>query len=286
MIPRALILPAAIAAAAFIFPARSSAPLGMVKVPGGTFDYGTDSTEVAAIVAKYHLPNADFIGPEAPKYKVTVPSFYLDKHEVTVADYVMFIVRDTAWLPKGDSGTITTNGDYLKLWREGAVREATDTLPVTYITWFAAKSYCKKQSKRLPTEVEWEYAARGGAVGDVYPWGTSEPDTARANFALSAIDHTVKVEHYPANAYGLFDMAGNVWELTADQWSDPRSAPGKGPVEIEGWSKDREQAAHQRIVIKGGSYSSGPALIRVRARYSHPAGGAQPNVGFRCAKDT
>jgi len=297
MIPRTLFLSAAFLAPLLWLPnaerrapspSRSpnpaAAPNGMVKIPGGTFDFGTDTSEIAGLVAKYHLSSADLISPEAPRYKVTMPAFYIDRHEITVAEYIMFVVRDTTWLPKGDSGQIS-NGDYLKPWLAGAVREATDTLPVTYITWFSARKYCKSQSKRLPTEVEWEYAARGGAAGDVYPWGDADADTSRANFAVSAIDHPVKVEHYAPNAYGLYDMAGNVWELTADQWSDPRAMPGKKPVDVEGWSKDRQQAAHQRVVIKGGSYSSGPALLRARARYSHPAGGAEPNVGFRCAKD-
>jgi formylglycine-generating enzyme required for sulfatase activity len=287
MIPRALILPAAIVAAALLpSPSSlpSSTPSSMVKIPGGTFDYGTDSSEIAALVAKYELPTTDIVSSEAPRYQVTLPSFYMDKHEVTIAEYILFAVRDTTWLPKGDSGQIS-NGDYLKPWLAGSVRTATDTLPVTYVTWFAARKYCKQQGKRLPTEVEWEYAARGGAVGDVYPWGDAPPDTSRANYGASAIDHPVKVGHYAPNAYGLYDMAGNVWEFTADQWSDPREAPGKKPVDVEPWSKDRSQAARQRVVIKGGSYGGGPVNLRVRYRDSHPAGGAQPFVGFRCAKN-
>ena len=283
MIPRALALPAALVAAAML-PAVNGPPTGMVKIPAGTFEYGSDSSDIPALVEKYHLPVTDIVGSEAPKYRVTMPAFYMDKHEVTVLEYVAFIQKDTTYLPHGDSGGVS-NGDYLKPWQSMVVPPGTDSLPVTYVTWFAARSYCKKFGKRLPTEVEWEYAALGGQSGDVFPWGDAPPDPSRANFAGSGIDHPLHVAKYAPNPYGLYDMAGNVWEFTADQWSDPRTAPTRKPVEVEPWSKDRDLAARQRVVIRGGSYGGGAVNLRVRYRDSHPAGGAQPFVGFRCVKD-
>jgi formylglycine-generating enzyme required for sulfatase activity len=284
MIPRLLILPAALLAAALL-PSAKSAPEGMVKIPAGTFDYGTDSAELPALVERYHLPSRDIVASETPRYRVKIAAFWMDRTEVTVADYIRFIVDDTTWMPKGDSGRIS-NGDYLETWRGGIVNAATDSMPVTYVTWFAARAFCKRAGKRLPTEAEWEYAAHGGVEGDVFPWGDAPPDPARANYAASGIEHPMMVAHYPANGYGLFDMAGNVWEFTADQWSDPRALPTSKALELEPWRSDRTQAARQRVVIRGGSYAGAPVNLRVRYRDSHPAGEAQPYVGFRCAKNS
>ena len=280
---RLFVLPAVFLAAAFLPPA-AAAPPGMVKIAGGTFEYGTDSADITGLVAQYTLPEREIVSSEAPQYKVTVAPFYIDKTEVTVTEYVQFVIRDTTWLPKGDSGKLS-NGDYLLQWRSGAVPAATDSLPVTYVTWFAARAFCKKLSKRLPTEVEWEYAARGGLTGDVFPWGDSQPDPSRVNYGESKIGHVVKVGSYAPNGYGLFDMAGNGWEWTADQWTDPRTMPTKGPVLAEPWSKDRSQLIRERVVIRGGSYDGGAVNLRVRYRDSHPVGNAMPFVGFRCARN-
>ena len=282
MIPRVLVLCAALAAAALLPPA-SAAPIGMVKIPGGTFDYGTDTAAVTAIAEKYHVPR-DIIAVESPQYKVKMPAFYMDRTEVTIAAFVTFLRGDTTYMPKGDSGQIS-NGDYLKPWASGSTIPGTDSMPVTYVTWFSARAYCKHTGKRLPTEAEWEYAARGGAVGDVFPWGEAPPDTLFANYGANGIQHPLRVGKFPPNPYGLYDMAGNVWEFTADQWTEPREMPTGKPVELEPWRTNRDQAARQRVVIRGGSYDAAPVNMRVRYRDSHPAGGAQPFVGFRCAKN-
>jgi formylglycine-generating enzyme required for sulfatase activity len=99
------------------------------------------------------------------------------------------------------------------------------------------------------------------------------------------MEHPLRVGKFPPNPYGLYDMAGNVWEFTADQWTEPREMPTGKPVELELWRTNRDQAARQRVVIRGGSYDGAPVNLRVRYRDSHPAGGAQPYVGFRCAKN-
>ncbi len=283
MISRTILLPAACLAAALLR-SPSAAPPGMVKIPGGTFDYGTDSADIPALMTRYELPAREIVASEAPQRKVTVKTFYMDRTEVTVSAFDQFVARDTSWRPRADSGTIS-NGDYLKSWLGGRVPLMTDSLPVTYVTWFAARAFCKKQGKRLPTEVEWEYAAHGGIAGDVFPWGDSAADPSRANYGASGIDHPVVVAHYAPNGYGLYDMAGNVWEFMADQWTDPRPVPTDAPAMDSPWPQDRAQAAHQRVVIRGGSFGGAPVNLRVRYRDSHPAGGAQPFVGFRCAKN-
>lgn len=281
---RVFALPAALLGA-MLLSSANMAPPGMIKIPGGTFAYGTDTSEIAPLVARFEPHERDLIASEAPKYKVTLPTFWMDETEVTVNDFVVFVMHDTLWLPKKDSGKVWSNGAYLRPWLGGSVPQATDSLPVTYVTWFAARAFCKAAKKRLPTEVEWEYAARGGVAGEVFPWGDTPPDTGRANYFASGIGHTVRVHRYAPNPYGLFDMAGNVWEYTADQWTDPREPPTNKPVQAEEWSKDPEQATKQRVVIRGGSYDAAVINMRVRYRDSHPAGGAQEYVGFRCAKN-
>ncbi|HUO52731.1 MAG TPA: SUMF1/EgtB/PvdO family nonheme iron enzyme [Gemmatimonadaceae bacterium] len=280
---RLLLIPGALLGGALLG-ADLAAPEGMVKIPGGTFAYGSDSASIPGIVARFHLGEAAIIWPEAPQYKVTVPPFWLDRTEVTLMDFGRFVVKDTLWLPGKDSTKIS-NGDYMKPWAATLViPAASESLPATYVTWYAARSYCSHQGKRLPTELEWEYAARGGLTGDVFPWGDSMPDSTRANFAGAHVEHPVNVGRYPPNGYGLYDMAGNVWEFMADQFADPRPVPGKDPVVVEPWPKDPDLAARERVVIRGGSYDGAPVNLRVRYRDSHPAGGAQPFVGFRCAK--
>ena len=264
MISRLLSLSAAGAAVLALASFDFAVPVGMVKIPGGTFEYGTDSAALVALMAQYHVSDPSVLGPEAPQRQVTVKPFYLDKGDVTVADFVRFVVKDTAWLPKGDSAKFS-NGDYLSMWAKGRVVAGSDSIPVTWVTWFSARAFCRYKGRRLPTEVEWEYAARGGASG---------------------IGHPTRAGIYAANGYGLYDMAGNVWQFTADQWSDPRDPPpAKGPVVLAPWSKDPSIDLLTRVVIRGGSYDGAPVNMRVRYRDSHPAGGAKPFVGFRCAKD-
>jgi len=284
MIRRLLTLPAACAAVVALASFDVAVPDGMVKIPGGTFEYGTDSADIPALVAKYHLSDPSIVSSEAPQRKVTMKPFYLDKGEVLVSDFVQFVAKDTAWLPHGDSARFS-NGDYLRMWASGHIVAGSDSLPVTYVTWFSARAYCRAKNRRLPTEVEWEYAARGGLTGgDIYPWGDAPPDTARANYGASDMAHPTRPGMYPANGYGLYDMAGNVWEFTADQWSDPRDPPRNEPVVSQPWSKDPSLDLLTRVVIRGGSYDAAPVNLRVRYRDSHPAGDAKPFVGFRCAR--
>ena len=286
MMRRLLSLSAAGAAVLALASFDIAVPVGMVKIPGGTFEYGTDTAALVALMAQYHVSDPSVLGPEAPQRTVTLKPFYLDKGDVTVADFVRFVVKDTAWLPKGDSAKFS-NGDYLSMWAKGRVVAGSDSIPVTWVTWFSARAYCRFMGRRLPTEVEWEYAARGGANGgDIFPWGDAPADTTRANYGASGIGHPTRAGIYAANGYGLYDMAGNVWQFTADQWSDPRDPPpAKGPVVLAPWSKDPSIDLLTRVVIRGGSYDGAPVNMRVRYRDSHPAGGAKPFVGFRCAKD-
>ena len=168
----------------------------MVFIPAGKFHMGTDSAVIDEKFANSGPGLRNMLKAETPRIPVTVEAFYIDKYEVTNEQFLQF----TKQQPEYSSRT----------WAGGA------NDPVAFVTWYAAKAYCAWQYKRLPTEVEWEYAARGGAAVIEYPWGQEAPDPRRANFGASKIGAPVPVGSYPPNGYGLHDMAGNVWEFTAD----------------------------------------------------------------------
>ena len=146
-------------------------------------------------------------------------------------------------------------------------------------------AYCRSVGKRLPTEAEWEHAARGKLQG-LFPWGDEPADKGRANYGGSGIGSTSAVGSYPANGYGLFDMAGNVWEFLADEWQPYTSDAQRNPVAggdlfLGG---DSFLKIKNRRVIHGGSYGGDPINLWVEYRDSHPPENAKEFVGFRCAK--
>jgi len=285
-LPLALVLASSLALG--VPPGVAAPSDDMARIPGGAFDYGTDSAEIPQLMLRYGVTDqrvAALFLEEVPRRRVTVASFLMDRTEVTTASFARFVAENPRWAKTGDSARIS-NGDYLRPWAGGRPPARSDSLPVTFVTWFAATSYCASMGKRLPTEVEWEYAARGGLVGETFPWGPELPTPSRANYGASGIDAPVDVARYPANRYGLFDMAGNVWEFVADRWTSPRAARSDAARGNAPWSSNAEQAAKERVVIRGGSFGGGTINLRVRYRDSHPAGGAAAHVGFRCAKDT
>jgi formylglycine-generating enzyme len=152
------------------------------------------------------------------------------------------------------------------------------------VSWYAAVAFCQYAGKRLPTEAEWEFAARGGLREQTFPWGDAPVDKTRANYAGSGINGTTPVGSYPANGYGLFDMAGNVWEFMADEWGPYSDRPRTNPV--AGGDLFLDQSFYDvttRRVIRGGSFGGAPLNLRVTYRDSHPPDGAREFVGFRCA---
>ncbi len=151
--------------------------------------------------------------------------------------------------------------------------------------WHAAVAFCRWAGKRLPTEAEWEHAARGGLKEKSFPWGDEPPDKTRANYHASGTGATARVASYPANGYGLFDMAGNVWEFTLDEWAAYTPSPQVNPVAGGNlFADDSFQAVTSRRVIRGGSWGGAPINLRVAYRDSHPPEGTRDFVGFRCAR--
>ena len=244
---------------------------GMVPLAGGTFEMGSEPSRVAALCQRFNTTHRDLFLPEVPAHQIRLPPFSIDRTEVTNADFKTFVERHPEWAP-GRVPTERHNGDYLKHWRSGTFPSGAADVPVTYVTWWAAKAYCESSGRRLPTEAEWEFAARGGLASAEFPWGDEPPDARRANWSGTGLGAPTRVGRYRPNAYGLYDMAGNVWEFVEEPWTDDYSKTPPSPL------------PQDRHVIRGGSYGGGPINLRVRYRDSHPAGGAGPHVGFRCAQ--
>jgi formylglycine-generating enzyme required for sulfatase activity len=192
----------------------------MVLIPAGEFQMGSNDGH-------------DY---EKPVHTVYLNAFYIDKYEVTNAQYKKFV---KATGHKGPEGYSYVNGNWqngFKPWTDPNFNG--DDQPVGCVSWKDAKAYAKWARKRLPTEAEWEKAARGGLVGKKYSWGNTLTHDA-ANYGGTGgkdkWEYTSPVGSFSPNGYGLYDMAGNVWEWCADRYdsnyyaNSPKSNP-KGPI--------------------------------------------------------
>jgi len=244
---------------------------GMARLAGGTFVMGTDPSRIDGLCRRFDTTHRDLFLPEVPAHPVTLAPFSIDRTEVTNADFKAFVDLHPEWAP-GHVPAERQNGDYLKHWTGGTFPSGAADVPVTYVTWWAAEAYCESSGRRLPTEAEWEFAARGGLESAEFPWGDEAPDARRADWSGAGLGAPTRVGRYRPNPYGLYDMAGNVWEFVVEPWTDDYSKTPPSPV------------PQDRHVIRGGSFGGSAINLRVRYRDSHPARGAGPHVGFRCAR--
>lgn len=262
--------------------AAETAPEGMVLIPAGEFEMGSDDKSAYS--------------DERPSHPVYVDAFYMDTHEVTNAQYRAFVLANPAW-QKGNVPRKYHNGYYLHLWNGNEYPSAKAEHPVVYVSWYAAMAYADWVGKRLPTEAEWEKAQRGGVSvnvnvnvnvnGNQYPWG-NDIDTSMANYGW-AIGDTAAVGSYAPNGYGLYDMAGNVWEwcLDAYQRNFYLTSPLKNPIsgaETTGQVIDNYTDIRSYRVLRGGSWSSSSQHLRVSYRFRLAPSVAISDFGFRCAK--
>ncbi len=255
-----------------------SAPLfieNMALIPKGEFEMG--SNEI------------DRFDDEKPVHTVFTDEFYIDQYPVTNADFKIFVDENPQWSkPKGLMRFMSLwyhDGYYLHHWYKNDYPEEISNHPVAHVSWYAAMAYAEWKGKRLPTEAEWEKAARGGLVSQKYPWGNTV-DYKMANYGRN-IGQTTPVGRYPANGYELYDMPGNVWEWCLDEW-DSRfymSSPTLNPVSggsIDSISKyyTSSKAFH---VIRGGSWYNSVKNLRVAKRGAAPPTYTNSSIGFRCA---
>lgn len=299
----------------------------MVWIPGGTFTMGSD----------------DFYPEESPAHKVTVDGFWMDKYNVTNIEFKKFVdetgyktvaerplnpadypgVAQEALVPgslvfqkasqRVDLRNIANWWSYVPgaNWKNpegpGSSLDGRWNHPVVHVTWEDAVSYANWAGKRLPTEAEWEFAARGGQEGKVFEWGDQPmPDgKLMANFWIGefpwqdlrshGFERTTPVGFFPPNGYGLHDMTGNVWEWT-DDWYEARHRHDKTkacciPLNPRGGLKEKSFDPLQpdikipRKVLKGGSHlCSMNYCFRYRpaARSPQMIDSSASHIGFRC----
>ena len=249
----------------------SSPYADMVLIPAGEFQMGNNDYDVE--------------DDEKPMHTVYVDAFYIDKYEVTNAQYKAFVDANPQWQKDRIPDKYHT-GDYLSDWNGSNYPEGESNHPVTYVSWYGAMAYAQWVGKRLPTEAEWEKAARGGLVGKQYPWGNFF-DPNKENFGAT-VSRTIAVGTYPANGYGLYDMAANVSEWCLDQYDSDfyQYSARQNPISGESVTKvvNTFMNVNKSRVLRGGSWFSAERSIRVSNRGSAMPASTSPLMGFRCVR--
>ena len=248
-------------------------PDGMVLIPEGEFQMGSNDG------------NAD--NDEQPVHTVHLDAFYIDANEVTNGEFKDFVLVNPEW-QKDVIDAKFRDDNYLQDWNGNNFPLGERDHPVRYVSWYAAMAYAIWVDKRLPTEAEWEKAARGGLEKKQYPWGNGI-NFNRANYGKK-LGETTPVGEYPANDYGVHDIAGNVWEWCLDGYeadfyaNSPRRNPIAGANNVEDIVNDFENIVDFRV-IRGGGWNSEPEWLRASNRHgTSPAYGGIGALGFRCAK--
>ena len=307
---------------------RSATALAMVRVAGGSFLMGSDS----------HYPE------EAPAHRVSVSQFWIDATNVTNAQFAAF-VRGTGYVtiaerkpdpelfPDADPAMLVPGALVFRKarqpvdlrnfrnwwsyvpgasWRHPDGPESSiagqGEYPVVQIAFEDAQAYAQWSGKELPTEAEWEFAARGGLDGAEFAWGdqlnpegrylanTWQGEFPWQNLRLDGFAGRAPVKSYPPNGYGLFEMTGNVWEWTTDWYRDRHKKPNanksccipvnpRGPSVEHSYDPCMPQVRIPRKVIKGGSFLCAPNYCRryrPAARHPHMIDTATCHIGFRC----
>lgn len=258
----------------------------MAPIRAGVFRMGTPEEAIPGLLAAYGIRRMELLAAEAPAHWVSVDAFHMDRRPVTNAQFRTFLEAEPAWRREHIPDRYH-NGAYLAEWAGLSYPAGRADHPVTGVCWYAAMAYAAWAGKRLPTEAEWEYAARGGLKGAEFPWGNAPAVPTRANYGASGIGSTTPVGSYPPNPFGLYDLAGNVWEYCLDEWvpdvyvHGQRHNPVAGEMSLPGY--DYRQVVSRRV-IRGGSWGGAPLNLRVAYRDSHPPTGAGPHVGFRCVR--
>jgi len=303
----------------------------MIRISGGTFRMGSD----------HHYPE------EAPAHRVSVDTFWLDPTPITNSQFKAFVNATghvtTAEIPPDPADypgalpemlyagslvfspppRVTDLRDWSQWWNfmkganwrrpygPGSNINGLDDHPVVHVAYGDALAYAAWAGKDLPTEAEWEFAARGGLEGEEYAWGndltphgrhmanTWQGDFPVRNLNEDGFDRTSPVTAFPPNGYGAFDMIGNVWEWTSDWWSTKHAAEApkaccvpqnpRGGPERASYDPRQPNIRIPRKVLKGGSHLCAPNYCRryrPAARHAEPVDTSTSHVGFRCVVRT
>ncbi|MBE0672667.1 MAG: SUMF1/EgtB/PvdO family nonheme iron enzyme [Anaerolineales bacterium] len=224
-------------------------------------------------MAQVFVPEGEFLmgkgeirkNADSPQHIVYLDAYWMDKYEVSNAMYL-------TCLQAGECTELVSDNTTYRNW-------IYRNHPVTYVTWEQASAYCQWAGRRLPTEAEWEKAARG-TDGRKYPWGNEAPNPRLANFDGSLIHESVSIYRYPlgASPYGVLNMSGNAREWVADWYSDDYYlvTPYSNPTGAETGTERS---------LRSGSYNEDKNEIAATARYRHEPQSAGLSRGFRCAED-
>ncbi len=256
---------------------RAAAASGLLVLGAAAIFYGIDARDGAEIVGRdgapaVLIPAGKFVmgdNENSPRREIFLDAFYMDRYEITVARYGNFLKA---------TGKLNEPDDF----PESDLKKFGD-FPVVGVNWHGANNYCRWAGKRLPTEAEWEKAARG-EDGRKHPWGSDEPTSAHARFGVSSRkpvypDGVSRVGTHPKGMgpFGMYDLAGNAWEWVADWYSTsfPRgeSQNPKGPD--NGTAK----------VIRGGGWMDPADRITATKRMYLNPNESLEDTGFRCARD-
>ncbi|MGO4526917.1 formylglycine-generating enzyme family protein [Microvirga sp. 2MCAF35] len=299
----------------------------MLWIPGGTFRMGSDR----------HYPE------EAPVHRVTVDGFWIDRTPVTNREFRRFVeatghvtVAERKPDPRDYPGALpevlkagslvftppdypvsmedwsqwwsfTFGANWRRPYGRGSSIKGLDDHPVVHVAYADAEAYAAWAGKSLPTEAEWEYAARGGLDGAEFAWGdeltpggrhmanTWQGEFPFQNKREDGYERTSPVMAFPPNAYGLYDLIGNVWEWTSDWYAQkhPADAPKaccipenpRGGREADSYDPRQPQVRIPRRVLKGGSHLCAPNYCRryrPAARHAQPIDTSSSHIGFRC----
>jgi sulfatase modifying factor 1 len=291
----------------------------------------------------FRMGSNDFYPEERPAHDVSVDGFWMDEHAVTVAEFRRFVkasghvtvaerAPDAAAYPDADPNLLVPGSlvfrrtpgpvdlrDFKNWWTwtpgaswrhpegPGSTLHGRERHPVVHVSYEDARAYAAWAGKELPTEAEWELAARGGLEGAIFAWGDEFTPKGRMmantwqgefpwqNLALDRYEGTSPIRSYPANGYGLFDMTGNVWEWTSDFFSASHATGPRNPCCVPHnprvTSRDDNVGAGQpgahipRRVIKGGSHLCAPNYClryRPAARQAETVETSTTHIGFRC----
>jgi len=242
--------------------------------PAKKIHWKSDGAEMVLVPAGIFLMGSEKMQHATPIHPVTISAFYMDTYEVTVGQFKQFVEQ---------------TGYVYDFWPEVSILAPTDNHPMIFITWYDAMAYCNWASKRLPTEAEWEYAARGGLAKRPYPWG-SIINHQQANYAISVNDGNRQLKsigNFFPNGYGLYDLAGNVFEWCLDAFDDKfyQYSPSKNPLASDLSLTDLKRnftTVKSGRVLRGGSYHYNAQYVRVDYRdYANPDHRFDAG-GFRC----
>lgn len=248
---------------AVIAPPKGKDRAPMVEIPTGSFPMG--------------VPPGDRDGgrDEYPRHEVVLDTFLIDQFEVTNGRYLEFIKSTGHRVPQNPTNP-TRN-----LWQGGTITESLAERPVINVDWFDADAYCKWAGKRLPSEAEWEKAAKGTSDRR-FPWGNVEPTAKHLNYNQRWIGEKtlMPVGSYEAgkSPYGVYDIVGNVWEWVND-WYDARyyeKSPSKNPPGPQEGTKK---------VIRGAGWQNETPTVRIFTRVDSDPTMRNESTGFRCAAD-